>query len=166
MIKLIPYIATLLALGQVVVAAKAVSSFSEWVDGLLEKPEGDNMTPEEVINAFQSGQFTAKFSSRSLIQKRAACYEQPNTDCLVVDAVACVDAVARRGANDCRNVYQQCAINTAVLTTDGRTDSSCNDVARGGGAILDSCVRAGRDRVEGSEVAYENGNELVRLRRP
>jgi hypothetical protein len=44
------------------------------------------------------------------------------------------------------------------------TISDSNDVARGGGAILDSCVRAGSDRVEGSEYAYGNGNELVRPR--
>lgn len=41
-----------------------------------------------------------------------------------------------------------------------------NDVARGGGFILDSCVQAGYDRVEGSEFAYGSGHELVRLRRP
>ncbi|OAL52742.1 hypothetical protein IQ07DRAFT_585858 [Pyrenochaeta sp. DS3sAY3a] len=167
MVKLIPYIASLLALGQAAVAAKAVTSFSEWVDGILENPDGDNMTPEEVVNAYQSGQFEApavKFT-RSLIEKRATCYEYPNTECLIVDAVACINAVARRGANDCRGVYMQCQLNTAAMTTDGRTDSSCNDVARGGGFILDHCVRAGSDWVEGSEYAYGNGNELVRLRR-
>lgn len=58
MVKLIPYVASLLALGQAVAAAKAVTSFSEWVDGILENPDGDNMTPEEVIDAFQSGQFS------------------------------------------------------------------------------------------------------------
>ncbi|KAF1843022.1 uncharacterized protein K460DRAFT_396434 [Cucurbitaria berberidis CBS 394.84] len=168
MVKLIPYVTSLLALGQAIAAAKAVTSFSEWVDGILENPNGDNMTPEEVVDAFNNGQFStppAVRFGRSLIQKRATCYEHPNTDCLIVDAVACINAVARRGANDCRNVYEQCHINTAVLTTDGTTDSSCNDVARGGGSILDHCVRAGNDRVEGSEFAYGNGRELVRLRR-
>ena len=57
MVKLISYIASLLALGQTIAAAKAITSFSEWVDGILEDPNGDNMTPEEVINAFKSGQF-------------------------------------------------------------------------------------------------------------
>ncbi|KAJ4368907.1 hypothetical protein N0V83_005989 [Neocucurbitaria cava] len=169
MVKLIPYVASLLALGQAIAAAKAVTSFSEWVDGILEDPAGDNMTPEEVIVAYKSGQFStppaAKFSHRSLIQKRATCYEQPNTECLIVDAVACINAVARRGANDCRNVYTQCQLNTAAMTTDGKTDSSCNDVARGGGFILDHCTRAGNDWVEGSEYAYGNGGELVRLRK-
>lgn len=59
MVKLIPYVASLLALGQAVAAAKAVTSFSEWVDGILQDPNGDNMTPEEVIDAYTSGQFSA-----------------------------------------------------------------------------------------------------------
>jgi hypothetical protein len=58
MVKLISYITSLLALGQAVAAAKAVTSFSEWVDGILENPDGDNLTPEEVVEAFQSGQFS------------------------------------------------------------------------------------------------------------
>ena len=85
MVKLIPYVASLLALGQVIAAAKAVTSFSEWVDGILEDPTGDNLTPEEVVEAFKSGEFGAppvRFG-RSLLQKRATCYEVPNTECLV-----------------------------------------------------------------------------------
>lgn len=57
MVNIIPYVASLLALGRAVTAAKAASSFSQWVEGILEDPEGDNMTPEEVINAYQSGHF-------------------------------------------------------------------------------------------------------------
>ncbi|CAN9454183.1 unnamed protein product [Alternaria alternata] len=179
MVQLLPYVASLLALGQAVVAAKAVTSFSEWVDGILENPDGENMTPEEVVVAFKSGQFnsspSAKFS-RSLYEKRATCYESANTDCLVREtnqslkmlgeenAVACINTVARK--TNCRNVYLQCQINTAALTTDGNKDSSCNDVARGAGFILDACVVSGSDRVQGSEFAYGNGAELVRLRRP
>ncbi|ORY07648.1 hypothetical protein BCR34DRAFT_631010 [Clohesyomyces aquaticus] len=169
MVKLILCVASLLALGQTAAAAKAVTSFSEWVDGIIADPTGDNMTPGEVVDAFKSGNFTtppAGTYGRSVLQKRASCYEQPNTECLIVDAVACINAVARRGANDCHGVYMQCQINTAAMTTDGNTDSSCNDVARGGGFILDHCVRSGNDWVEGSEFAFGNGGELVRLRRP
>ncbi|KAF2131490.1 hypothetical protein P153DRAFT_365071 [Dothidotthia symphoricarpi CBS 119687] len=167
MVQLLPYVASLLALGQAVAAAKAVTSFSEWVDGIIENPDGDNMTPEEVVAAFQSGQFSTPPSaklSRSLYQKRATCYEQPNTDCLITDAVACINTVARK--TNCLNDYLQCQINTAALTTDGTPNSSCNDVARGAGFILDACVVSGSDRVQGSEFAYGNGAELVRLRRP
>ncbi|OAK99696.1 hypothetical protein IQ06DRAFT_370276 [Phaeosphaeriaceae sp. SRC1lsM3a] len=166
MVKVIPYVASLLALGQAVVAAKAVTSFAEWVDGILDNPDGDNMTPEEVVSAYEAGQFSTPPSakmSRSLYQKRATCYEYPNTDCSISDAVACVNTVARK--SNCFNTYLQCQIGGCVLTTDGSTTSNCNDVARGGGFILDHCVVQGSDRVEGSEYAYGNGGELVRLRR-
>jgi hypothetical protein len=107
MVQIIPFVASLLALSQAVAAAKAVTSFSEWVDGVLENPDGDNMTPDEVISAFESGQFNTPPSgistvesvhctsmkaniyiiiaklSRSLYQKRATCYEYANTDCSV-----------------------------------------------------------------------------------
>jgi hypothetical protein len=67
MVNIIPYVASLLALGQAVVAAKAVTSFSEWVDGIIENPDGDNMTPEEVVAAFQSGQFSTPPSGMSTV---------------------------------------------------------------------------------------------------
>ncbi len=67
MAKLIPYIAALLALGQVITAAKAVTSFSQWVDGILEDPNGDNMTPEEVIAAFKSGNFSTPTAGKSIV---------------------------------------------------------------------------------------------------
>jgi hypothetical protein len=67
MVKLIPYVASLLALGQAVAAAKAVTSFSEWVDGILANPDGDNMTPEEVVVAFKSGQFSTPPSGMSTV---------------------------------------------------------------------------------------------------
>jgi hypothetical protein len=67
MVQLIPYIASLLALSQAVASAKAVTSFSEWVDGILENPDGDNMTPEEVVDAFKSGQFSTPPSGISTL---------------------------------------------------------------------------------------------------
>ncbi|KAK3196490.1 hypothetical protein K4F52_000372 [Lecanicillium sp. MT-2017a] len=127
MVKVVPYFAGLLALCQGAVATKAVTSFSEWVDGILEDPNGNHMKPEEVVAAFQSGQFnspTPAKAGRSLLEKRATCYEHPGTECLIVDAVACINAVARRPADQCRGIYLQCQINTAAMTTDGRTDSS------------------------------------------
>jgi hypothetical protein len=67
MVQLIPFVASLLALSQAVAAAKAVTSFSEWVDGIIENPDGDNMTPEEVIDAFYSGQFSTPPSGMSTV---------------------------------------------------------------------------------------------------
>jgi hypothetical protein len=73
MVKFIPYLASLLALGQAVAAAKAVTSFSEWVDGILENPNGDNMTPEEVVDAYMSGEFTAQPSGISSYIIHTSC---------------------------------------------------------------------------------------------
>ncbi|KAH8626723.1 hypothetical protein IG631_18741 [Alternaria alternata] len=67
MVQLLPYVASLLALGQAVAATKAVTSFSEWVDGILENPDGDNMTPEEVVVAFKSGEFNSSPSAMTLL---------------------------------------------------------------------------------------------------
>lgn len=76
MVKLIPYAASLLALGQAVVAAKAVTSFAEWVDGILENPDGDNMTPEQVVTAYESGQFNTPPSGiPTLLSNHCACIE-------------------------------------------------------------------------------------------
>jgi hypothetical protein len=58
MVQITAYVAALLTLGQAAVAAKAVTSFSEWVEGILENPDGDNMTPEQVVDAFKSGKFS------------------------------------------------------------------------------------------------------------
>ncbi|OAK94143.1 hypothetical protein IQ06DRAFT_310864 [Phaeosphaeriaceae sp. SRC1lsM3a] len=184
MVNIIPYVASLLALGRAVTAAKAASSFSQWVEGILEDPEGDNMTPEEVINAYQSGHFdgatSAKFRSRSLFQKRATCYEQPNTDCLYVEHPKNTYSVSALrissnfvpsplGCIDNR-WYTRFLLRIAAKERKVHRANSffphSNDVARGGGFILDSCVQAGYDRVEGSEFAYGSGHELVRLRRP
>jgi hypothetical protein len=73
---------------------------------------------------------------------------------------------------DWRRTAQQPLLGTYpyILTTGGLLETDVfswysNDVARGGGSILDHCVVQGSDRVEGSDDAYGGGNELVRLRR-
>lgn len=120
MVKVVPYITGLLAICQGAVATKAVTSFSEWVDGILEDPNGNHMKPEEVVAAFQSGQFnsptpgtyifhltscasfeadtpanTAK-AGRSLLEKRATCYEHPGTECLVCEKTSIINALTEQ----------------------------------------------------------------------
>ena len=68
MVQIVPYIASILALGQAVTAAKAVSSFSEWVEGIVANPDGDNMTPEEVVEAFKAGQFSSPPEGMSAVR--------------------------------------------------------------------------------------------------
>lgn len=69
----------MLALGQAVVAAKAVTSFAEWVDGILENPDGDNMTPEEVVSAYESGQFSTPPSGIPTVQPIHCACMKANT---------------------------------------------------------------------------------------
>jgi len=57
MVKLISSIASLLAFGQAIAVANAVSSFSEWVDGIIENPQGDHMSQKT-----SSKPSTAEFS--------------------------------------------------------------------------------------------------------
>jgi len=57
-------------------------------------------------------------------------------------------------------------VKTAWLKSDNLTIIVSNDIARGAGAILDNCVRPGSEWVEGSEMAWGNGDLLVRLRKP
>jgi len=66
MVNLLPSIASLLAFGQAITVVNAVSSFSESVDGILENPQGDHMSPETVIEAFRSGNFSAPPAAGSL----------------------------------------------------------------------------------------------------
>jgi hypothetical protein len=68
MVQIIPYIASLLALGQAVAAAKQVTSFTEWIDGIVANPDGDNMTPDEVLEAFNAGKFSTPPEGMSAIR--------------------------------------------------------------------------------------------------
>jgi len=68
MVKVVACIVAVLALGQAAAASKAVSSFSEWVDGILADPNGDNMTPDEVMLAYKSGNFSAPPASESIFE--------------------------------------------------------------------------------------------------
>jgi hypothetical protein len=78
MIKLISYVASLLALGQAVAAAEEVTSFSERVEGILENPDRDNMTPEEVVDASKSGQFSTSPLGISAISPIHWSYKKAN----------------------------------------------------------------------------------------
>ncbi|KAH6838539.1 hypothetical protein B0I37DRAFT_358291 [Chaetomium sp. MPI-CAGE-AT-0009] len=74
---------------------------------------------------------------------------------------ACVATVS--GQSFCRRGQTQ--ITGISLLDRGRTTSStCNDVARGAGKIMDSCTRAD-GTVRGANAAWGNGNLIVDIRR-
>ncbi|KAK2042627.1 hypothetical protein LZ31DRAFT_555919 [Colletotrichum somersetense] len=152
-----------------------VFSFSKWVDGIIANPDGDNLTPKEAVEAWHASlnETSAATTGGTLLQKRYSCNTIPNTEAYVPDAVACINDLARKGGQECRvdAVSVFCVIGQAQITgvkggTDAQyTSSSCNDVARGAGYVMDHCTRAD-NTVQGSEFAYGNGNLLVWIRRP
>ncbi|KAK2024962.1 hypothetical protein LX32DRAFT_568971 [Colletotrichum zoysiae] len=153
-------------------SAVEVFSFSKWIDGIIANPEGDNLTPEEAVEAWQESlnETSVAAAGENPIQKRWSCNTQPGTEAYVPDAVACINELARRGSQQCsvdgNTVF--CLIGRAqIMGTRGtvRTSSPCNDVARGAGFVMDHCTRAD-NTVQGSEFAYGNGGLLVWVTRP
>ncbi|KAM7213458.1 hypothetical protein V8F06_011133 [Rhypophila decipiens] len=147
--------------------APARFSFANWVEEIIANPDGA-LSPEEAVVAFYAtanNTLSPEHERRDGLQKRARCYEQPNTDAYLPDAVACINQIASRGGANCPD-YALCVIGHAAITADGVHTSSCNDCARGAGFVLDACTRPGSQFVEGSEYAYGNGNELIRVRAP
>ncbi|KAK4156113.1 hypothetical protein C8A00DRAFT_41381 [Chaetomidium leptoderma] len=159
---------------QTIPTAAAVGSpfsFVEWVEQMIADPEGHHLTPEQATAAFYANQDSASPSehgTRGLLGKRVPrCNEIVNTEAWVPHAVACINELARRGG-DCRVQFSTrfCISGTAEINGNSGWDttSSCNDVARGAGYIMDHCTRAD-NTVQGSEYAHGNGILLVRIHR-
>ncbi|KAF6832374.1 hypothetical protein CPLU01_06199 [Colletotrichum plurivorum] len=147
-------------------------SFGKWVDGIIANPDGDNLTPEEAIEAWKASinETAAAADGDNALQKRYACNTQPNNEASVPDAVWCINDIARRGGTcSVPGVVTFCthgnAKITGVRTSNTPTSSACNDVARGAGFVMDHCTRAD-NTVQGNEFAYGNGNLLVWITRP
>lgn len=58
MVNFTPHFLALLAFGHAVTAAQTVTSFSEWVEGIIADPNGDHLSPEDAVAAFKSGVFS------------------------------------------------------------------------------------------------------------
>ncbi|KAH7137919.1 hypothetical protein B0J11DRAFT_500176 [Dendryphion nanum] len=139
----------------------AVFSFSNWIEGIIADPNGNHLTPEEAVAAARNA---ARASSRS-VEKRAWCNDSMR-DAPAGDAAACLDYLARRGADGTQCVIgngqffiQMCRIGRAEIVS-SKSDRSaqganCNDVARTGGLIFDTCWRAD-NRVKGSRLCISN----------
>ncbi|KAL0943484.1 uncharacterized protein CTRU02_201371 [Colletotrichum truncatum] len=149
-----------------------VFSFAQWIEGIIANPDGDNLTPDEAVEAWRASiDQTSPVPDSGLLQKRYWCNTIPNTEAYVPDAVWCINDVARRGGAECRvdTVTVFCVHGRAQITGVrgglNPTSSSCNDVARGAGYVMDHCTRAD-NMVQGAEYAHGNGNLLVWIRRP
>ncbi|KAK1704840.1 hypothetical protein BDP67DRAFT_548905 [Colletotrichum lupini] len=157
--------------------AAEVFSFAKWVDGIIANPEGDNLTPSQAVEAWRESvnatESDGTTSTNSLLQKRVTCNTVAGTEASVPDAVSCINDLARKGSQACvvSSVSVFCLLGNAQITgvkggtNAASTTSACNDVARAGGLIMDSCTRAD-NTVQGQEYAWGNGNLLVHIRRP
>ncbi|KAF5618713.1 hypothetical protein F52700_12233 [Fusarium sp. NRRL 52700] len=90
----------------------------------------------------------------------------------VQEAVECINYLASlnqdctagvSGVPFCRRGNTQITGLAVGLPADQTTTSSCQEVARGAGVIMDKCSR-GDGRVRGANPAWGNGNLLVDIR--
>ncbi|KAN0114579.1 hypothetical protein V8E51_004123 [Hyaloscypha variabilis] len=89
--------------------------------------------------------------------------------CQATDAVACINYLAKLGSKTCtmnfnNNLHQAllCTSNSARILAhqiEPNQVSSCEDVARGGGKIMDGCTKFGL--VSGQDAAWGNGDYIV-----
>ncbi|KAH6634762.1 hypothetical protein B0J18DRAFT_30121 [Chaetomium sp. MPI-SDFR-AT-0129] len=149
--------------------ATEVFSFSNWIEGVITNPDGDNLTPEEAVAAWAA---SVNGTQVQTLDKRTPLTCPGYSFCQIVDAVWCINYLATIGKQG-----QQCEVTTAAnwcghgtarlngLTpvVGASTSSNCNDVARGGGYIMDACSRSD-GLVSGTAPAYGNGNLIVEIR--
>ncbi|KAK6538579.1 hypothetical protein TWF694_010157 [Orbilia ellipsospora] len=110
-----------------------------------------------------------------IFKRDVTCRDDLKADSLarVDEAVECINYLASLGGQDCvATVSGQsfCRRGQTQITGLSRLGggqnavSSCQDVARGAGQILDRCTR-GDGTVRGANEAWGNGNLLVDIRR-
>ncbi|KAL0947837.1 hypothetical protein HGRIS_013899 [Hohenbuehelia grisea] len=143
-------------------------SFAQWVDDIITNPD-TALTPVQAVEAANAA---AVIASAGSLQKRAWCQDQFKS-APANDAAACLDTLARLGSQgvQCtvpadRSDIQMCRIGGAQVVSSkgpaGEHSANCNDVARTGGLIFDSCWRA-ENTVKGSEICVGNPNFQVNI---
>ncbi|TDZ58275.1 hypothetical protein CTRI78_v005615 [Colletotrichum trifolii] len=162
-----------LAMAASVAAAPAPTSqttfsFAQWVEDIIANPD-TALTPEEAIAAAQTASIV---SSAGGLHKRAWCPDALRS-APAGDATACLNDLARKGGqgtmctiNLNQSGVEMCRIGGAhVYSTKGenpRQSVNCNDIARTGGRIFDSCYRAD-NTVKGSEYCITNNQIQVNI---
>ncbi|KAF4812554.1 hypothetical protein CGCSCA5_v009053 [Colletotrichum siamense] len=160
-----------LVMAAAVTAAPAPSSettfsFASWVEDIIANPE-TALSPEQAVAAANSA---ALVSSAGGLTKRAECVASYK-DAPSADAAACLDDLARKGSagTNCvvaQSQIQMCRIGGAqLISTRGNTGTytvNCNEIARTGGLIFDSCYRAD-NTVKGKEYVAADRNIQVNI---
>ncbi|KAF9881682.1 hypothetical protein CkaCkLH20_00828 [Colletotrichum karsti] len=162
-----------LAMAASVAAAPAPTSqttfsFAQWVEDIIANPD-TALTPEEAVAAAQSA---AVVTSAGGLSKRAWCQDALKS-APAGDATACLNDLARKGAQGItctvgqgQSSVQMCQIGGAKIVSSKPDQpaqgANCNDVARTGGLIFDSCYRAD-NTVKGSDVCITNNKFQVAI---
>ncbi|KAL7906650.1 hypothetical protein GGI35DRAFT_487770 [Trichoderma velutinum] len=125
-------------------------SFEEWVNGIINHPEDDHLSPEEAIQVAQ--EFGVR--KRNDMSKRddVGCDDKGQLKSSLADAVSCISQLAARGNANCHVPY------AAVFILPFQT------FAASAGHILDICVHPGDTTVQGSN--HPNSNIQIHLGRP
>ncbi|KAF4460673.1 hypothetical protein FALBO_12540 [Fusarium albosuccineum] len=86
------------------------------------------------------------------------------------EAVDCINYLAGLGGQPCTGTVSGTSFCwrgntqiTGIAPNGGSSTSSCQDVARGAGQIMDNCSR-GDGKVKGQNPAWGNGNLIVDIR--
>ncbi|KAK6540725.1 hypothetical protein TWF694_008116 [Orbilia ellipsospora] len=115
------------------------------------------------------------FQDKHIFKRDVNCRDDLGAGALasVPDSVACINYLAGLGNQPCVASVSgtvfcrrgQTQITGISILGQGQTaTSSCNDVARGAGQIMDKCTR-GDGTVRGANAAWGNGNLIVDIRR-
>ncbi|GAB1319156.1 hypothetical protein MFIFM68171_09366 [Madurella fahalii] len=124
-----------------------IFSFGKWIEGIIENPDGDNLTPDEAVAAWKA---SLNGTHADVLEKRGGYNNLVGSETRhqVPDAVWCINRLANLGHQGvmcgAAPVAQMCIYESAIIlgaAGGGVTDTAsiCNDVARAGGFIMDRC---------------------------
>ncbi|KAH8699359.1 hypothetical protein GQ44DRAFT_832157 [Phaeosphaeriaceae sp. PMI808] len=142
-------------------AAAAVSfTFSQWIEDIIANPDGEHLSPEEAVTAKNAAE-GALSPANPLLKRNPECrFGHANAK----NAASCLNDLAKKGAGgiNCRvnqPLQTFCRIGNAEVigsvSNNYPQSVNCNDVARTGGKIFDSCWRSD-DTVGGIEKCINN----------
>ncbi|RNJ54490.1 hypothetical protein D7B24_000393 [Verticillium nonalfalfae] len=145
-------------------------SIEKWATDIGNDPEGDHLSVEEAVIAFE-----ATLNSTRLQKRSPICNHIPFKECRIADAVACINEASRKGSQSANIAAGQasrswCGRGTAQLwaSTNGAFLQQVKQitylqVAQSGGKIMDHCTRAD-GRVQGSWVFNQQINVVLSTR--
>ncbi|ORY13955.1 hypothetical protein BCR34DRAFT_613085 [Clohesyomyces aquaticus] len=142
-------------------AAAAPFTFSQWIEDIIANPDGQHLSPEEAVAA-KNAAVGAESPANPLLKRKPNCdgFGHANAK----NAASCLDYLAKKGAKGTKCEVKQptqsfCKIGNAEIigsvSNHYPQSVNCNDVARTGGKIFDSCWRAD-DTVGGAEWCINN----------